>query len=330
MVPMIQRHVAGLLLLPLSLSSAFGQTQTPVKFPDEIIVGKHTFVDFGPPNDFYEIYILRVSGQDTSVERLTVTPAGQACIQPPTVERAIAELDQSIPDLLQHKNPCLIPEKELTRERKRCKHCMVFSGADVNMQVKCGQATRTLRMDILDEDMFDPAAHTPVNTSQTMDLLSKLDKALGGGVLDRPMFDLSYKPSTKEHSEAIDQLRAGDFDNLFPSDPDKPSQLYTEAQRVYPAPTITLVSASPIAPISPKFPPYPPIARYAHIQGKVGFELTVSSSGTASGVKFLSGPKMLESFTELALSKWTFPQEADGKTIQGTIDFELNCPADLH
>jgi Gram-negative bacterial TonB protein C-terminal len=315
-------------MILISCPVASGQNrQSDTKFPNEIILGVHTFIDVGPPNDFYEVYVLRSSGQGTSIERLTVTPAGQACIQPPTVERATAKLDQSIPELLHGKNPCLIPEKELEQERTRCKNCLVFSGADVNMQVQCGPTMRTLRIDVLDKDMFDPSPHTPENTSQTMELLNKLDSTLGGGVMQRPMFSLSTMPSTEAHSEAIEQLRDGKFDSLFRDAPDKPSTLFTEAQIAPPVPSILLLSISPIPPITPNLPLYPPIARLARVEGKLVFKLVVTNSGTASDVTVLNGPKMLAASVVSAVSKWTFPQTAAGKVIEGTIDFELNCPS---
>lgn len=327
MIQMIRWIQTVSLILSLSAFCAFGQKISDGKFPEEIIVGRHTFIDVGPPNDFYEVYILRSSGSDTSVERLTVIPSGEACIQPPTVERAAEKLSQSLSDLLHSENPCSIPEKDLTRERKRCKNCMVFSGAEVNVQVQCGQSTRTLRMEILDRDMFDRSPHTPPNTSQTMELLNKLDGALGGGgVLQRPMFSLSTIPSTKIHSDALEQLRDGRFDSLFKGDPDKPSALYAEAQIPAPTPTISLVDISPVRPISPEFPLYPPIARLAHVEGRVTFELAVTNSGNSSDVTILNGPKMLEAFVISTVSKWTFPPTASGKTVQGTIDFDLNCP----
>jgi TonB family protein len=324
---MIRWRDAVPLLIFLVCLRGFGQKeQSGTNFPSEVIIGRHTFIDVGPPNDFYEVYVLRASGHGTSVERLTITPAGQACIQPPTVERTSTDLNQSLPGLLRGNNPCLIPEKELTQERKRCKNCIVFSGAEVNMQVQCGQSTRTLRMDILDRDMFDPDPHTPPNTSQTMALLNKLDGVLGGGVLQRPMFSLSTIPSTKARSEALEELSDGRFDSLFKGDPDKPSALYAEAQAPHPAPTISILSISPIAPLASIFPPYPPIARLARIEGKVNFKLLVTTSGNSSDVEIVDGPKMLEAFTRDAISKWTFPPAAAGKTIDGTLSFELHCP----
>ena len=45
-------------------------------------------------------------------------------------------------------------------------------------------------MDILDRDMFDPPPNTPEHASWTMALLARLDRALGLGALERPIFAL--------------------------------------------------------------------------------------------------------------------------------------------
>jgi hypothetical protein len=136
-------------------------------WPDQFLIGRHTFMDFGPPHNFYEIFIVRTTQGGASVEKLTVTPAGLNCIQPEQVETVSARLNESVASLL-GKNPCAIPEKELHRELKRCKHCLVYSFVNVAMQVQCGNQLRNIRADILDKDMFDPSPKTPPNTSWTM------------------------------------------------------------------------------------------------------------------------------------------------------------------
>lgn len=319
------RYIVSLAVFLSCMMAVSQDMQSGNKFPDQIVIGRHTFVDFGPPTDFYEVFIVRSSGQGSSVERLTVTPAGQACMQPPTIERAVASLDQSIPALLHGKNPCSIPKKSLNRERKRCKKCMVFSGANIDMQVQCGSHMRTLRMDVLDRDMFDRSPHTPPNTSQTMALLDKLDRALGSAVMQRPIFSLSTVRSTDSHTETIEQLSDGQFDSLFIGAPDKPSTLYAESQITPPSPSISLISTSPISPTTSKLPTYPPIARLAHIEGKVIFKLAITDSGDISDVVMLSGPKMLEPSVASAVSAWKFPQTAAGKTVEAAIEFKLNC-----
>ena len=61
-----------------------GQTDSSV--PDRFLIGRHTFIDVGPPNDFYEIISVRGTSTGTTVERVTLIPPGDACIQPPKVE----------------------------------------------------------------------------------------------------------------------------------------------------------------------------------------------------------------------------------------------------
>lgn len=156
--------------------------------PDQFEIGVHTFFDFGPPFDFYQLYVVRPAENGTIVERLTFTPAANKCYAPAKLETSSASLRESISELIGSKNPCAIPDKELKRELKRCKKCLVFSGSTVTMQVNCGGTTRVIRSDILDRDMFDAAANTPTNTAWTMQLLDNLNQALGPGVMEKSMF----------------------------------------------------------------------------------------------------------------------------------------------
>ena len=135
--------------------------QSPVPMPESFVLGRHTFIDIGPPFDFYEILSVHRDGTGTVLERITVTPPGDPCTQPATVETDNLPMAASIPELLAGTNPCRIPAKALRAELKRCKKCLVFSGAQITMSVQCGQETRLIRMDILDRDMFDPAPNTP-------------------------------------------------------------------------------------------------------------------------------------------------------------------------
>src|SRR5260370_6686085 len=109
--------------------------------PTHLTIARHTFFDFGPPNDFYEIIDVAPNGNALSVQRALVTPPGIACVQPAKVELSSGILHEIMDELLQSKSPCAIPEKELRRERQRCKKCLVFSGVDVTMQVNCGGKT---------------------------------------------------------------------------------------------------------------------------------------------------------------------------------------------
>jgi hypothetical protein len=156
--------------------------------PNQFEIGRRTFFDFGPPFDFYEVFLVRPTENGTSIDRITLTPAGNACIQPAKAEIRSTSVSESVATLLGAANPCTISEKELRRELKRCKKCLVFSGAKVSMRVQCGTQTRIIRSDILDKDMFDTAANPPEHTSWTMRLLARLDQAAGPGVMERPIF----------------------------------------------------------------------------------------------------------------------------------------------
>jgi hypothetical protein len=53
-------------------------------------------------------------------------------------------------------------KKPLRRELKRCKKCLVFSGADVVLQVQCGTETCLIRTDILDKIRDSRLAPSPM------------------------------------------------------------------------------------------------------------------------------------------------------------------------
>jgi TonB family protein len=295
--------------------------------PTRLEIGRHTFLDFGPPTDYYEVLVVRPTENGSSIERLTLTP-GYACTLP-KVEVASASIDESVANLLGKTNPCTIPEKELRRELKRCKKCLVFSGADVSMQFQCGAQSRIIRADILDRDMFDPAPNTPKHTSWTMQVLTRLDQAVGPGVMDKPVFPLSgdTAPSLEPTNSALRQeLNSGKYDALFSGAPDKPSDLYRSAQNPPPAASVRLVSSSPFVPVMPVLPGYPPIAKLARVDGQVVLKMDVDGNGHAANVVFESGHPLLRGAVEAAVSKWSFPVEAANQYVEATIEFKTNCP----
>jgi hypothetical protein len=160
------------------------------------------------------------------------------------------------------------------------------------MQVQCGPQTRMIRAEILDKDMFDPAANTPIYTSWTMQLLDRLDKARGPGVMDKPVFPISESdqaPAMALDSESLKDLAAGKYDALFPGASDKPSDLYRAAQNRPPTPSIRLAKNLAIQPLEFALPKYPPLARVAHIQGDVVFKFEIGQDGSASNFKLVSG-----------------------------------------
>jgi hypothetical protein len=275
-------------------------------------IGRRTFFDFGPPFDFYELFVVRPAANGASIERITLTPAGDKCVAlaPAKLETVSASISEPIAVLLGSTNPCTIPEKELRRELKRRRHGLVFSGADVVMRIECGAQTRLIRSDILDRDMFDPTAKTPEYTSWTMRLLARLDQAVGPGVMDRPTFPILETeglPAKPYGSVALQDLSAGKYDTLFQGAPDKPSDLYRAAQNRPPPPSVRLVSSKPVAPEVFGQPDYPPLARMAHVEGAVSFEITIDTNGHPSSLVF---------------REWTFL--ASGGSEKGSGELELS------
>ena len=296
--------------------------------PDQFEIGRRTFFDFGPPFDFYEIFIVRPAGGRTSIDRITLTPPGYSCLIPAKLEVSSALIDKSVAELLGGTNPCTIPEKALRSELKRCKHCTIFSGADVAMRVQCGSQTRIIRSDILDRDMFDASAKTPHHTSWTMALLANLDHATGPGVLDRPMLAVSEKMgSTDLDSETRQHLSAGNFDLLFPTGSSKPSELYRAATKAPPpVPSVRLVSSMPFDPEHSRLPAYPPIALAAQVAGSVSFGMGIDSNGVPTDLVFWNGSPLLQAAIRAAVSEWRFAKPAFGQREEVMIDFKLNCP----
>jgi hypothetical protein len=309
----------------LQLASAT-EKKSSIPMPESFVLGRHTFIDIGPPFDFYEILSVHRDGTGTAVERITVTPPGNPCTQPATVESGSAFLRTSMSELLAGSNPCSIQEKALRKELKRCKKCLTFSGAQINMSIRCGTQARMIRMDILDRDMFDPAPHTPEYTSWTMALLARLDQALGPGVLERPIFTLNESRQGQEQRRAsgIEDLRRGAFDDLFLKAPHRPSELYIRAQNPPPLPTVSVSTISE-RPISETLPPYPPLARAVGVSGLVSFTLSVRADGSVNNFKVISGNPLLRSAVETEVPKWTFSEKAAGRLIEGAIQFSTNC-----
>ncbi|MGA9353043.1 MAG: energy transducer TonB [Terriglobales bacterium] len=296
--------------------------------PDQFLIARHTFIDVGPPNDFYEIISVHGTSAGTTVEKVTLTPSGDGCIQPPKIEMEASAISDPVRVVLEGRDPCAIPERALRRELKRRKQGLVFSGAEISMHVQCGGKERTIRADVLDRDIFDPNAGTPENTSWTMRLLARLDKAFPSGVLDRPTFASSTEPAG---TAALDgnvarALASEEYDDLFVGAPDRPSDLYRASQIQPPLSEVLLRSSEPFQPENFIRPGYPPIARLARIEGAVVVTFQVDANGGVTDTQFESGHPMLRAAVEKAVSEWKFPKEAANHRIKATIDFRTNCP----
>src|SRR5260221_10122606 len=141
--------------------AAQNHSKLQVPLPEQFEIGAHTYFDVGPPFDFYQLYLVRPSNHGSKVERLIFTPSGTKCVAPAKVEASSASLPESVQELLGSKNVCAISDQELRREQKRCKKCGHYSGQNITLQVRCGDATRLIRSDIFERGMVDPAAKSP-------------------------------------------------------------------------------------------------------------------------------------------------------------------------
>jgi Gram-negative bacterial TonB protein C-terminal len=328
----VEWDVAAVLLLIGASTLLGGPRKATAPMPDHFEVGRYTFFDFGPPMDYYEIYSVRAADNRSIVDRITLTPGYDtgSCHVPTRVEFASATLNVSVPALLQSVNPCEIPDKVLKREEKRCKKCMTFSGAMVNVRVTCGDASRLIRMRVREEDWFDSRTNTPQNTTWSMRLLGQLDQALGGSIMDGPKAkqiipgfgNPENELNLDWHTTAVRDLKAGAYDGLFP--PPQPSVLAEDDLES--SPTVSLVDLAPIPPDQATLPPYPRIARMAGVEGPVSFHFTVGDGGVVgAAVTIDKGYGLLQGAVVREVGGWKFPPSAAGQVVHGTIVFALNC-----
>lgn len=304
--------------------------------PDKFEIGRLTFFDFGPPFDYYEIFLVRSAPRGSSVERILLTPPGDFCLQAAKLEVSSGAVPETVEQLLEGRNPCSISDKELTKESKRKKKGLVFSGSIVNMSVECGAANKVIHTDVLDRDWFDPNAHTPAHTSWTARVLAALDRATGPGVIQKPIFaDLPGATAAEEvHSNITPQdvqgLRAGKYDSLFPSSGDKPSELYLATQRAPIDPSVRLASSTPIQPERFIAPAYPPLAKQARVEGDVVVRVDVRADGSPENISIESGHPLLKATVLESAKSWVFAKGADDRQVLATIEFRTNCPKDKH
>jgi len=301
------------------------KTVPPV--PDHFVIGRDSFFDVGPPFHYLELLFVNPDGDGASIERVMLT-AGYKCTLDPKIEVAKANMKQSVAALFGTTNPCKIPEKDLHRELKRRKHGLVFSGANISMQVQCGGQSRIIRSDILDRDMFDPHAGTPEYTSWTMMILGQLDRAIGPGAMDKPMITLpgdSNVSAQPADSPMFQEIGTGKYDSLFPGTTDKPSQIYLSTKNTIPSPTVKFLKASPFQPILAPLPEYPPIARLAGVEGDFTFTVDVQPDGRTINFAVEQGAPLLRVAIEKASHDWIFPKQAAGQHVVVTVQFAINC-----
>ena len=312
------------LLLTLSLILPLARAQTS-SFPHrEVTLAETDFIDIGPPFDYYNLYRMTATVNGTDVERVSITPSAGSCALP-TTEVKSTHVPQSLSEMFAPKDPCTISNKAAQKEAKRCKHCPVFSGVHVSVQLACGTSTRAIRYEILDRDLFEEKPNTPGATSRTLNLLASLNKAFEGGAFDKPAFVTpAEQPITRADpsDELILQVKSGVFDALFN---EKISQLYLDSFGIPRLPTVELTSVNTTQPSSFQLPVYPAIARAAHIEGTVIVSAVLDESGAIQKVEYEHGPQMLAGATIDAVKNWKFPAGAATQAEIG-ITFHLNCP----
>ena len=319
----------ALVLLAVFATSTLPKDREPsAAVPNRFVIGRDTFFDFGPPFHYLELLFVNPGGDGTSIDRVMLT-AGYKCMLAPKIEVAKATLKQPVAGLFGATNPCTIPEKDLSRELKRRKHYLVFSGANISMQVQCSGQTRIIRSDILDRDIFDARAGTPKRTSWTMGLLAQLDDALGPGAMDKPMITLPGDADGAAQpldSATLLEIGMGKYDSLFPGTTDKPSQIYLSTKNAVPVATVTLLQALPYQPVQAPLPEYPMIARAAGVEGDITFTLDVQADGRTTNFSVEQGAPLLRAALERASHDWVFPKEAAGQRVVATVKFATNCP----
>ena len=325
----MQKLLALVFALPISGTCVAQEHRSPEKFPTEVVIARDSFIDVGPPFDYYDLTFLVARRADTDVERVSLTPPADACSLPAEIKVAHVYLHEPLSNLLQNVNPCSIPEKALKAEmNRRHKGLPVFSGMNVSIQVQCADNPRVIRADILDRDIFDEHPKTPQYTSWSRNLLENLDKITGEGPWDKPIFpvsDAAQSTASMSQSDAMQAIADGKYDAIFGKDSDRPSDLYRLAQNPPRQPLIEMTKSDPVRPVTYVDPLYPPIAKVAHVQGTIDFHLSVGDDGAAKDATIDSGPKMLWQATSDAIAKWRFSTDDYGKVVQGSIRFGLNC-----
>src|SRR5271166_4822008 len=83
--------------------------------PDSLVIARDTIWDMGPPFDYYDLIQIAKTADGLSLDQVLVAPHGQACLQPATVEERSVTLHKTMSELLEGRNPCTIPEKDLHR-----------------------------------------------------------------------------------------------------------------------------------------------------------------------------------------------------------------------
>src|SRR5579871_6886232 len=92
--------------LVLGLTAGPCLAQAPAATPlQELAIGRDTFFDFGPPNHYFDIFILRRDNSGTLVQKISLTPEVSKCTAPAKTEFVQKSLPESLEQLLDGKDP---------------------------------------------------------------------------------------------------------------------------------------------------------------------------------------------------------------------------------
>ncbi len=297
-----------LFLLAVFFSSFSVEAQDP---GHEVIVGNASYFDFGPPFSFYNVYVLRPDGQNTSIDLLSLTPPANQCNAQTTFEHSQVVAHKTLASLLEH-DPCTITDKQILKESKR-KRGLQFSGAVLSMRLSCSGKERIIPMQFLEEDLFSDRPNPPKGVSWAMSLMERLANEFK-----------SHPSNSTEQTDVTHALAEGAYDNLYARPPHVLSRLYAESQVPVRSSEVTLVSST-VQPGVHVLPGYPPIAQAAHVEGDIELRGVIGEDGRLTSSSRTSGPELFEVSSKAALQKWIFKAEDAKKTVDVTLHFALNC-----
>jgi outer membrane biosynthesis protein TonB len=125
--------------------------------------------------------------------------------------------------------------------------------------------------------------------------------------------------------ESLNDLSNGKYDDFFPEDKIRLSELYKDSQIARPSPTVKLVDSAPIHPDVLVMPEYPPLAKLAKVEGLVSFVVEINTQGKVGKLTFESGNPILRGPVTKAVDDWKFPPNVTAYEVTATFEFQLNC-----
>ena len=304
------------------------RADTQSSFPNQFVLGFYGAGDYGPPFDHYWLYVVRSMPEGASVEEIALTPPGQRCVQPATIERATKTIKMSVATLLDNRNPCDLTEEELHRKAPPCTApCRVPLGtASYVMQVKCGSDIRRIPLNGRDEeDIFSPYVSTPKRPLSINQLVLPLVS---------PTSAMTRVPLTSLQSESADaslqtilDMKAGKYDEPSNEVVHEPSEMVRRIERSMEGAKAD-VEVESIVPYEPEhftLPTFPPTAKKDSTDS-VSVHLKLDADGKVIEQTFLSGASVFQEAVREAAAGWQFPKGPPGRAATAQIAFGV-CPA---